>query len=297
MHNFSILSANIEGEDIKVPMLLPKLGKNIKEEVLTRMLKRYPKDAVVLPFVDLSGSALIIPEVAKLFPKITFIAIISNGKCKGIEEYRNHGIPNMKVFTMSVFKGKVKIVGENYQRMGPKYDGKYVALKDINRIVESIVPTFGLDAHIFGVGVEHHLFMFEMISHFKVAFQAVDFNTIKRIMIVGGTANTCEAMCLAIQSVHPQVIVTEVGGNFNKNRRAFSSNVEFFWPDVPYTTEFTPAMLDFNPRLQAIAESLIELNPEFACDPYCGKLFFGYKFLGTEADISSTLHVFVRNGK
>jgi hypothetical protein len=298
MQVYANLRAEFNGSTINVPTLLPTKGCNIKSLVLAEMLRKYPKEAVIVSFVDLSGSALIMPGIAKQFPNITFVVIITNSRCSGLDDYRNTQLANFKVMTLNVYKGKVQLQRDTRRATTLcDYDGRYVALKDINRIVDLAVTLLGYDAHVFGFGVDHHLFMFEMINHFKVAFQSVDFSNIKRIMIVGGTANTCEAMCYGLRANIP-VIVTEVGGNFNKNRKAFGKNVEFFWPDVPYTSEFVPEMLDFNPELVSVVQSLIELNPEFACDPYCGKLFFGYKSGDfTIDDISSTLHVFVRNGK
>jgi hypothetical protein len=304
---FSCLNGLVNGVEIQFPCLLPSLGVNIKAEVLTEMLKgdESKVEAVILPFVDLSGSALMVPKVANLFKDITFVVILSNFRCKGINEYRKSAPNNMRVLTLSVFKGKAQLKHENgFISICPYTVNDYVKLGHINDIVNQVAPKLGYhNYHLFGVGVENVMFFNQMIKYFRSAFAETDFTNIRRIMIVGGTANTCEAMCYALKyfpDVKVDIIVTEVGGNFNKKRRVFRENVKFYWPDVPYTTEFTHEMLgEFNPKLQEIAQSLIELNSNFALDPYCGKLLLAYKTLDGEIEdlMPSTLHVFVRNGK
>lgn len=307
MHKFSRLNASDPRSEslIEIPVLLPELGVNIKSCVLKNMLNKYPKRAAILCFVDLTGSALIVPAVANLFKDITFVVILTNGKCNGIENYRKNAPSNMEILTMDVYNGNARLrIGKVCKIVAP-YNFNRIKFRDIDEIAMKAVNLLDYgDYHFFGAGVNNCLFFSEMIFHFRSVFSGVDFSNINRIMIVGGTANTCEAMCYALRNTNfsGDVIVTEVGANFNQKRFAFRNNVKFYWRELGYTNAFGPEVLDSVPEIQHIVESLIKLNAEFACDPYCGKLFLGYELLAKKgcndlvAAATETLHVFIRNG-
>jgi len=312
-----MLFSNLKSNSYSIKVLHPALGVNIKNEVLAKTLRDFKtlieKDyLVVMPFSTLTGSAIEIPKIAKQFPNITFVVVLLMYIANDVANYLLDLPPNFHLYSAKVVSAKIYLNHISNRKM------KSIVMsnngyKDRVRCSQSsefmcqaipeIAKEFGIaDVLKFKIGIENPLFMNNMIQHFEYEFaNTVNWEGIENILMVSGTANTCESMCIALRRMqlhHINVISVKVGQDINTNRTAFDGNVEFHWSESKYTTPFSFDMLDTD--LAVILEELFAA-PQIACDPYCSKMMIGFNHLRAKYDsiadmLACSMLIYVRNG-
>lgn len=294
----------------ELSVLFPPKRENIKAEVLVRTIKQFKtlignyQFTVITPFQCVNGSATEVPKVAKMFPEVTFVAVLTHTKPKDVKKFIAKSPDNFYVYVTKVV-GKTIVVNDfsnrNISFTVDNPSGKNVTLGKTNEFVNAIMPfineRFCVYPFIFGIGMEYPIFANEMLRWFEQQLQLVQWEGIKNIFMVSGTGNTCESMCNALKRLNVNLPVKSVmvGGNIDQSRIAFS-NCEFIKTKIPYTTEFSFEHIEN----AEIREQLVELfagQNDITVDPYCSKMMYAFDVFKSESDLEEckTLLIYVRN--
>lgn len=282
--------------------LLPVKQMNIKfygaDEAIKTANLDGSLDAVTCWFRTLQGSALVLPDLAKKYPNISFVIFVMDSKREFVRNYVSRLPRNVMLLLANVNKDKygiMKVSGKGRvnsvtydSNRSDYYEARFEALNEFYK------KEFGkTNVLSFGFAFDNPIFRICIVNYFMEKLKDYDFEN-SEIYIVAGSGLMSVLLCKALNRLGVSDTVVNlmcVGMNVNTEmHKNYCSYIVRHTSSYRYMEQF-----DYETVGERITQGLAELGSEFCYDTYDGKL------LEALSDVMShngkkPLMVFVRNG-